>query len=180
MEIDILKKNNNKIFGKISCTSDIYNLEEVQEVKDALQEHLLFLGLDNCNNVRTIKVIGIGGNSGIYVDSKDIIRTALITESNKVILVHNHPSDSLKPSMEDIHLSNITNKLLNVFNIKLLDHLIVTSEEYFSMEKSRKIDRKYIDDTIEYLDKALLLEENIKLKENVLEEKNFNYEEIEM
>lgn len=98
----------------------------MQEIKGAIQEHLLFLGLDRANNIRNISLLGIGTSSHIEIDTKYIVRTALVTESDKVILVHNHPSNSLKPSLQDKEISNITNQLLRAFNIQFLDHIIVT------------------------------------------------------
>ena len=113
IELEIDKKPKKEIIKdiKVSNTNDIYDLEEVQEIKDAIQEHLIFIGLDKSNNIRKISLLGVGSSCGILVDTKNIIRTALMSTSDRVILVHNHPSNSLHPSKEDIHITNITNKL---------------------------------------------------------------------
>lgn len=103
----------------------------------------------------------------IYLDSKYIIRTALINASDKVIMVHNHPSNSIEPSDKDIYITNVTNKLLEVFNIKLLDHIIVTDTRCVSMKELEKINENYKDNKLELLDKGTLLEENILLKEKI-------------
>ena len=62
--------------------------------------------------------------------------------SDKVILVHNHPSNSLNPSLQDKEMSNITNQLLKSFNIQFLDHIIVSENSYTSMESLGLIDEK--------------------------------------
>ena len=49
---------------------------------------------------------------------KNIVRMALLTVSERVVLVHNHPSNSLMPSKEDIYLTNYISKILKIFNIK--------------------------------------------------------------
>ena len=103
-----------------------------------MREHLLFIGLDNKNNVRNISLLGIGSTCDVVIDTKEIIRVALFSASEKVILVHNHPSNSTNPSKADLHLTNITKPLLNVFNIELIDHIIVTEKEYISMAKNTK------------------------------------------
>lgn len=123
LSIEIQKKDNIEEQRKISKSSEVFQLKEVQEIKDAIQEHLLFIGLDNRNNIRNISLLGIGTSNEIKVDSKYIVRTALVTASERVILVHNHPSNELDPSNHDRHISNITNKLLKVYNIQLLDHI---------------------------------------------------------
>lgn len=162
---------------QVKSPKDVYNLEIIQEIKDAVQEHFIFVGLDNRNNIRVITMLGIGSSCGINIDSKDILRTALINACDKVILVHNHPSNSLVPSKHDIYLSNITNKFLKIFNVKMVDHIIVTENEYQSMEELKDIDRNYIDDKLDFVDKVLLLEENKRLKSNNTKRKDRDRDE---
>ena len=163
LSIEIQKKDNNiEEQRKISKSSEVFQLKEVQEIKDAIQEHLLFIGLDNKNNIRNISLIGIGTSNEIKVDSKYIVRTALVTASERVILVHNHPSNELEPSNHDRHISNITNKLLKVYNIQFLDHIIVGKNNYLSMGEIKAINRDYEDDKTKLIDNAILIEENLK------------------
>lgn len=174
MSIEIQKKPQNNYLKDIKVTKaeDIFNLTEVQEIKNAIQEHLLFIGLDRSNNIRSINLLGIGTSSGIFINNKDILMTALLTASEKVILVHNHPSNTLKASAEDKHLTNVTNKFLNIFNIQLLDHIIVAENGYLSMEKGKEINRNYENDNIKFIENTLIIEENARLKKE-LEKFNF-------
>ena len=149
---------------KVTSTDDVVKLDEVKEIRDAMQENMLLIGLDRGNNIRTITLIGVGTNSFIQINSKDILRTTLMSGSDKVILVHNHPSNTLKASPEDIHITNITNKFLNVFNVQLLDHIIVTENEHLSMVKEKLVNRDYCDENIDVIDKTLIIEENLRLK----------------
>ena len=168
LSIDIQKKPEAvKEEYTIKNAGDVYTLKEVQEIKDAIQEHLLLICLNIRNNVRNIRLIGVGHSHGISVDSKEIVRIALLTASDKVILVHNHPSNGLSASREDLHISNVTNKLLKVFNIELVDHIIVTENNYISMAENNMIDRNFEDIKIEFMEKNFLIEENNKLKEQV-------------
>lgn len=180
LSIGIQKKEKAAEQIQITKSSDVFQLKEVQEIKDAIQEHLLFLGLDNRNNIRNISLVGIGTSNEITIDTKYIIRTALVTASEKVILVHNHPSNKLDPSNNDKHISNITNKLLKVYNIQFVDHIIVGEDDYLSMEKIKAIDRDYEDDKTKLIDNAILIEENLNLKEKIksLNKKLQKYEKI--
>lgn len=182
IDIPILTKTEKNIDEeiKISCSTDIVNLKQVQAIRNAVKEHLLFIGLDRGNNVRNISVLGIGSNCEVIIDSKDIIRTALFSCSDRVVLVHNHPSNKLEPSSPDIHITNITNQILKTFNIELLDHIIVTENDYISMEQMKKFNRDYSDDSINKMTKGFLLEENKKLRNEIqqLKEKT-NENEIE-
>lgn len=166
--LDIQKKECEIIERKVNKPEDVFNLEEVQEIKDAIQEHFLFLGLDRVNNIRNISLLGIGTSSHIEIDVKYIVRTALVTASDRVILVHNHPSNSLEPSLQDKEISNISNQLLKAFNIRLLDHIIVSENSYVSMESLKIINDKYESERTKLLDKITVIEENIKLKDEIV------------
>ena len=166
---------------KISRPEEVFNLKEVQEIKDAIQEHFLFLGLDRANNIRNISLLGIGTSSHIEIDIKYIVRTALVTGSDKVILVHNHPSNSLEPSFQDKEISNITNQLLRAFNIQFLDHIIVGENSYNSMGVLELIDENYESERTKLINKIILMEENEKLKDEVIKLKKElkNYRKME-
>ena len=166
--LDIQKKECGINERKVNKPEDVFNLEEVQEIKDAIQEHFLFLGLDRVNNIRNISLLGIGTSSHIEIDVKYIVRTALVTASDRVILVHNHPSNSLEPSLQDKEISNISNQLLKAFNIRLLDHIIVSENSYVSMESLKLINDKYESERTKLLDKITVIEENIKLKDEIV------------
>ena len=166
--LDIQKKECGIIERKVNKPEDVFNLEEVQEIKDAIQEHFLFLGLDRVNNIRNISLLGIGTSSHIEIDVKYIVRTALVTASDRVILVHNHPSNSLEPSLQDKEISNISNQLLKAFNIRLLDHIIVSENSYVSTESIQFINDKYESERTKLLDKITVIEENIKLKDEIV------------
>lgn len=168
LSVEIPKKpNRTNENRKITKSNDVFELEEVQEIKDAVQENLLFIGLDRRNNIRNISLLGIGTSSQINIDSKYIVRTALITASDRVILVHNHPSNELEPSNNDKHITNVTSKLLKAFNIELTDHIIVAENNYISMGAINAIDKDYKNDRTQIVDKILLMEENSKLKKDV-------------
>ena len=181
LSIEIQKKSTNIKHTKVMIPSDVFYLEEVQEIKDAIQEHFLFVGVDRRNNVRNISLLGVGSNCNVLISTKDILRTALLSCSDKVILVHNHPSNNLEPSSADRHITNVTNQILNTFNIELLDHIIVTEKEYISMEQIKRIDRNYTNDSLSKMSNGFLLEENQRLKEQIelLTQNNYKSEDLE-
>ncbi len=165
--IEVQKKPEIENNIKINSSSDVINLKEIKEIRNATQEYLFFIGLDKGNNLKIIYLMGIGTSSGIDIDIKDIIRTALTTYTDRVIFVHNHPSNSLKPSITDKRTTNILNKLLSVFNIQLLDHIIVTKDEFVSMKQTKIIEENYTNKDIDLLDKIILMEENKRLKQEL-------------
>lgn len=178
MEYDVEKKIDTgyRKHVKASNPSDVYNLEEVQAIKDAIKEHILFIGLNKSNEVKKVSLLGIGNGGNAILDSKDVIRAAILNACDKAILVHNHPSNSLNPSRDDIKLTNTMYSLLKPFNIELLDHVIVTEENYASMSQLGVIDKNYESEDIRILNQTLLKEENARLKLENEEIKNENDE----
>lgn len=174
ISIEIQKKPEMEKEIKINGTSDVVNLKEIEEIRNAVQEYLFFIGLDKSNNLKSIKLMGIGSSNTININRKDIIRTALTTFSDRVILVHNHPSNSIKASTEDKEMTNIMNKLLKVFGIEFLDHIIVTEKEFVSMQKKNAINPNYKDENkdMDIIDNTLLIEENKRLKQELSEIKS--------
>ena len=83
---------------------------------------------------RTIGFVKIsqGGLERTFVDVRLIAKAAIDTLALGVILVHNHPSGNLRPSREDDSLTERVQSALNLFDIKLEDHLIITDEWYYS------------------------------------------------
>lgn len=165
MNIEIQKREETgEKLRKASSSEAVFNLQEVQEIRNAIQEHMIYIGLDRNNHVRHINLISIGNTGLMIIDKKNLIRTALMNADDRVILVHNHPSNSLKASKEDIQFSSLMYKLLETFDIEFLDHLIVTEDGYLSMMKEEQVNLCYTNDNIELLNACSLHDENNKLK----------------
>jgi len=168
---DVLGKPKTNIQEKITIVSpeNILELKDVQAIRNAIREHLLFIGLDTQNNVRNVSVLGIGTVNNVQIDTKEIVRMALLTASQKVILVHNHPSNSITPSNPDKHITAVSKELLNTFSIELLDHIIVTENEFFSMKRMKEFGKEKKNESINFMSKSFLMEENERLKNEISE-----------
>lgn len=95
-------------------------------------ESFFILCLDIGNHVKSWAKISQGGVSGTVVDMKIIAKYAIDSLCPHVIVMHNHPSGTLRPSNAD---NNITRKIkegLKLLDITLLDHIILTKESYYS------------------------------------------------
>ena len=87
------------------------------------------------------KVIGYskisqGGIGGTLVDIRLICKYALDSLASGIILAHNHPSGNLKPSLADESITKKIKQALDLFDINLLDHLILTDEGYYSFAEN--------------------------------------------
>lgn len=92
--------------------------------------HILLLDRSNC--VDSFVKISQGGVSGTVVDVRLIAKYALDTLASGVIMVHNHPSGNAEPSPQDTSMTKKTKKALGLLDIALLDHIILTEDNYYS------------------------------------------------
>ena len=96
------------------------------------REAFVVLYLNNSNRTLGISVISIGGITGTLVDIRLVLRDALLSMATGLILCHNHPSSTLQPSHADKNITNKIKEASQLMDIKLLDHLIITKDSYFS------------------------------------------------
>ena len=97
-----------------------------------LVEHFKILLLRQNNACIGVSHIGTGGVSSCVADAKIIFATALKANACQIILSHNHPSGNLKASGNDIALTQQLVAAAKMLDMKVLDHLILTSEGYLS------------------------------------------------
>lgn len=99
---------------------------------DLEQEVFYVMYLNYSNRVITERRVSMGGISATVADPLLMFRTALQVQAVKIILCHNHPSGDLRPSKEDIHLTHKIERIGELMGVELLDHLVITSDGYFS------------------------------------------------
>jgi DNA repair protein RadC len=102
------------------------------ENKIEMLEEFKVLFLNRSNRVIGVYEVSSGGISGTIADPRLILAAAIKTLAVNIILAHNHPSGSLKPSRADEELTMKINEAAKYHDIKVLDHIILTAEEYYS------------------------------------------------
>ena len=95
-------------------------------------ESFFILLLNRANKTIAYAKISQGGVAGTLVDIKLIAKYAVESLGSGVILAHNHPSGNLTPSPQDKLLTKKCVEVLNLMDIKVLDHLILTADSYYS------------------------------------------------
>ena len=88
--------------------------------------------LNRANRINHLEVISEGGITGTVADPRIILRKALEEEAVSLILCHNHPSGNLKPSKADEELTKKIKEASHYFDIRILDHIIVSEDGWFS------------------------------------------------
>ena len=116
---------------KISSSASVFEL--MQPIIGELQhEEFWIIYLNNSNKVIQKHQLSKGGITGTLVDVRIVLKNALEAGATGLILVHNHPSGTLKPSTADKQLTKKLKTAAESLDIKVLDHLIVTEKAYFS------------------------------------------------
>ena len=132
-EVQIVYKRKNSLKPKFKDSNQVYKIlyPFFENVIDHHESFKILL-CDNNNRVLGIHQVSEGGLTGTVVDIRIIAQSIILSNAKSVILAHNHPSGNLEPSKQD---KNVTNKIKNMcelLEVKLLDHIILTSENYFS------------------------------------------------
>ncbi|WP_271765363.1 RadC family protein [Aquimarina algiphila] len=117
--------------SKITSSRDAFHLFQ-PIIGDLEHEEFWVLFLNNANDVIRKKQISVGGKTGTLVDARIVFKLALEYGATSLIIGHNHPSGSLRPSQSDKNLTQKLKAAGSTLDIKLLDHIVVTEDRYFS------------------------------------------------
>lgn len=135
-EVELVYKSKIKASERptIEKSSDAANLLRIlwEEGKLELVEQFKVLFLNRANKVIGLFNVSSGGITGTVADPRIIFTAALKLNAVGMLLCHNHPSGSLKPSRADEELTQKIKGAGAFMDIKVLDHIILTAEEYYS------------------------------------------------
>ncbi|MBU5428419.1 DNA repair protein RadC [Tissierella pigra] len=134
----------NNLYNNLSQHKDIYKITSPQDIGSYFQnrfnnimdrEYLSVAFLDTKNQIIEAKIIFTGTLAASLVHPRDIMKEALMLDSNSIIISHNHPSGNSYPSVED---RSITSRLVeagSALGIKVLDHIITGRNNYYSFKE---------------------------------------------
>lgn len=115
----------------------VYN--EFKTLAEADQECLWILGMSTKNRVKIKEMVSLGGLDSCLIYPRVIVKRLLLTDCSSVIIVHNHPSGVPDPSNDDVRLTTAIKDACKLMDIKLLDHIIVGDQTYFSFREKNLI-----------------------------------------
>lgn len=115
----------------VTSSTDVAGFLQTK-LKDYRHEVFAVLFLNRSNKINNFQIVSEGGITGTVADPRVILKRALEADAVSIILCHNHPSGSLKPSRADEELTYKIKEAARYFDIKVLDHLIVSDDGYYS------------------------------------------------
>ena len=119
---------------KVTSVNDLYKIFS-QYLSDLQTEEFWAIFLDQKNHVIYKTQISKGGISGTLVDVRVIFRIAIEHLATSVVVAHNHPTGNLTPSQPDISITRRIKEAGYLLDIKLLDHLIIGENSFFSFSE---------------------------------------------
>ena len=135
---------NNRIMDEAYAVERVTSSEDIfkyyrPKLGDLPHEESHVLLLNQQLRIIGSQLIGRGGITGTVVDVRLILKKALLANATQIALCHNHPSGTLRPSREDDQLTDHLKKAAEVMNIRLIDHVIVTSAGYYSYSDESRL-----------------------------------------
>lgn len=140
-EVELSYKTKNERKHKILTASDIHKmmLPTYREGTIEHKEYFKAVFLNQAQEVLGYTLISEGGITATVADVRIILQAALLTNSVAIILVHNHPSGNLKPSKTDCDLTKQIVNAAKFMDIRVLDHLIISKDDYYSFAEEGQI-----------------------------------------
>lgn len=117
-----------------SITSPTIMFDVLKDDFNPVQEELYLLILNTTNNMINKHLIAMGTSNTMMVTPLEIFRKVILTNGNRIMLAHNHPSGNVSPSEEDIVFIRKISKACDILGIQLLDNMIYTDKEYYSFK----------------------------------------------
>ena len=114
----------------IKSPQNVYEL--FKDLKLSAQEKFIALHLANDNSVLCFQIVSIGTLTHSLINPADILRSTLLTGASGIICIHNHPSGKLEPSTDDKSTTLSIKQACKIFDIRLLDHIIIGHNNYYS------------------------------------------------
>ncbi len=113
--------------------------DEMKEIRDNKKEHFAVFFLNVRNQIIKKEIISIGTLNTSLVHPREVFEPAIRYSTAQIIISHNHPSEDSTPSEEDILITRKLAQAGKILGIEILDHVIVTKKDFFSMKEKGMI-----------------------------------------
>ncbi len=109
--------------------------ENLKDIRNNKKEHFVVFYLDARNQEIKKETISVGTLNASLVHPREVFEPAIIHSAAQIIVAHNHPSGSSKPSNDDLEVTKRLKEAGRILGIEVMDHVIVTNDSFFSMKE---------------------------------------------
>lgn len=106
------------------------------DIRDKKQEYFMCLTLDGANRLIAKRIVSIGTLNSSLSHPREVFADAITDRSAGIIVAHNHPSNIVKPSQNDIEITKRLAESGKILGVNLIDHIIVIKNDFFSFKKN--------------------------------------------
>lgn len=122
----------------VTSAQDVYNL--VKHLSHEKQEHLICISLNGEHVTNAVRIVTTGILNATHVHPREIYSDPIVDRAASIIIAHNHPSGSLKPSDADINVTKKIKEAGEILGISLLDHVIFSKFGFKSLREQGQWD----------------------------------------
>lgn len=137
--VELARRLNQKLKQPIVNALDVWPW--VQDIAGLDKEHLVCLSLNGAAELIRKRIVSVGTLSATLIHPREIYADVIQDHAASIILVHNHPSNNIQPSTEDLEVTDLITQAGIILGIPMLDHLIVNREgEIYSLLNKQQIE----------------------------------------
>lgn len=123
-----------------NCSEAVAQCEIVEkELKNADREKFICIHFNIKNHIISYEVVSMGSLTSSIVHPREVYKAAILANAASVVFLHNHPSGSTEPSLDDIEITNRLCKSGSILGINVLDHLIIGNNDFYSFRQHNLI-----------------------------------------
>jgi len=118
-----------------SVAAVVRSILSAENEVDRDKEHFFVFGCSASLGIKYVELVSLGTLTASIVHPREIFRLAVMKGIASLILAHNHPSGTLKPTIEDCNVTNRLKQAGDILGIQVLDHVIVSESGFYSFDK---------------------------------------------
>ncbi|MBC7722471.1 MAG: DNA repair protein RadC [Pedobacter sp.] len=131
LELGVRRDATEKKKDRIVFSKDIANFLQAQ-LQYKNHEVFVVIFLNVAQKILHHEILSEGGLDMVMIEPRTVVKKALDYNAKSIILCHNHPSGALKPSRQDVSLTEKIKQAAELFDMTVMDHIIVSNEGYYS------------------------------------------------
>ena len=131
---------NYEINGFLGSPQNVFDfVEATLDLSNKAEEYVYIIAVNAKNKVLGISEISHGDETSSMISNKAIMSRLLLMNACRFFLIHNHPSGNFAPSRQDADITEKLKKASDIMQIEMLDHVIISTEGYYSFKEAREM-----------------------------------------
>lgn len=142
VRLKMVREKTKRYEGRVvSCPEDTIRLAKdfLGDLDSLDRENFIVIYLNTKNEPNAIEKVSVGSINSSIVHPREVLKTAILSNSTSIICMHNHPSGDSTPSIDDINTTRRLEEASQILGISLLDHIISGKSDYYSFKEHEMI-----------------------------------------